>query len=67
MKYLKEDGGLIDADSGEDASIPTALHEARVQELQQRILELPPSHDPLDKAGLQLQIGGLLLELLQGA
>jgi len=63
MKYLKEDTGLIDADSADDASVPTALHEARVQELQQRILELPPSHDPLDKAGLQLQIGGLLLDL----
>lgn len=63
MKYLKDDAGLMDADSADDASVPIALHEARVRELQQRILELPPSHDPLDKAHLQLQVGGLLLDL----
>jgi tetratricopeptide (TPR) repeat protein len=62
MKYIKEQG-LIDADDASDTQVSTVLYEARVAELQEKMLELPPNYDPLEKAELQVAIGALLLEL----
>jgi len=63
MKYLNRDQSIMDADSAEDAAVPTALLESKVRELQERIISLPPGHKAIDKARLQLDIGPLLLNL----
>ncbi len=62
MKYIKDDA-ITDADSGEDAQAATALLAARVAELEQEIVQLPPGFDPLDKAELQVEMAGLLVDL----
>ncbi|TNF84894.1 MAG: hypothetical protein EP301_10635 [Gammaproteobacteria bacterium] len=62
MKFIKTDE-VRDADSAEDAKVPTALYEARVAELEDRITQLPAGFDPLEKAEIQNGIGALLLEL----
>lgn len=63
MKYIKENSGISDADSGEDAVSATALHKAKIQELQNDILSLPPGHNPADKAELQIQQAALMVDL----
>lgn len=62
MKYLKDDA-VIDADSAEDAQQPTALHEARIIELQDKIASMPPAYDPLEKADMQITMASLHNEI----
>jgi hypothetical protein len=65
VKYIKDDA-LLDADSAEDAQQPTALYEARIAELQEKIATLPAGYDPLEKAEMQVAIGALYNELDAG-
>jgi hypothetical protein len=65
VKYIK-DPTYIDADDADDTKVPVALYEARIAELEQKIMELPPGFDASEKAGLELGIAALQLELEQG-
>jgi hypothetical protein len=67
MKYIKDNSGVLDADSGEDAVSATALHKARIQELENDILSLPAGHNPVDKAELQIQQAALMVDLEEKA
>jgi len=62
MKYRKKESPG-DADDASDGQVSTVLYEARVAELQDKILELPAGYNPMDKAELQVAIAALLLEL----
>jgi hypothetical protein len=62
VKYIK-DPIYIDADDADDTKVPTALYEARIAELEQKIIELPPGFDAGQKAELQLGIAALMLEI----
>jgi hypothetical protein len=62
VKYIK-DPIYIDADDADDTKVPTALYEARIAELEQKIIELPPGFDASEKAELQLGIAALMLEI----
>lgn len=65
MKYIKTEE-VRDADGAEDAEQPTGLLEARLQELQDKIIELPVGYDPLEKAEIQLQASAVLVDLERG-
>lgn len=65
MKYIKTEA-IRDADDADDAEQPTGLLEARLHELQDKIIELPAGYDPLEKAELQLQASAVLVDLERG-
>lgn len=64
-KYLKDDSLLADMDSSEDTQRSTRLLESRMEDLRQRLIELPAGHDPLARADLLLDLGRTLIELQQ--
>ena len=64
-KYLKDDSLMTDMDSGEDTQHSTRLLESRMEDLQQKLIELPAGHEPLARADLLLDLGRTLVELQQ--
>ncbi len=66
MKYINNNQGMRDADSGEDAVSASELLEQRIAAVQQQLNALPANSDPARKAELQLQITGSLLDLERG-
>lgn len=66
MKYLKENKGLVDADSGEDAVTSSKLLEQQLFEFERQIQMLPPGYDPLERAELEIRIGSILIDLGRG-
>lgn len=65
MKYIKTDE-VRDADSAEDAQQATALLEARLHELQQKMTELPAGFDPKEKGEILIQSSAILVDLERG-
>jgi len=65
MKYIKSEE-VRDADGAEDAVVATAALQARMEELNDKIIELPAGFDPLEKAEIQLQISAIQVDLEQG-
>jgi hypothetical protein len=65
MKYIKSEE-IRDADDASDAEQPTQLWEARLADLQDKILSLPAGYDPLEKAELQIQAAAILVDLERG-
>lgn len=63
MKFIKEDPGVGNADSAEDAKESTALLEMRVAALRDQLAELPQGQQPLRRADLLVGLGRLLLRL----
>jgi len=63
MKYLKEQLGVMDADSGEDTLGSALLVEKRLEDVLSRLQALPAGHDALARADLLLDAGRLLVEL----
>ncbi len=63
MKYLKDQTGIMDADSGEDTLGSELLLENRLEDVLRRLQELPAGHDPLTRADLLMDAGRLFLEL----
>jgi hypothetical protein len=63
MKYLKEDEGMNDADSIEDATTSTVRMEQQLEALEDSLRELPDSASALEKAEIELNISGLLVDL----
>ena len=60
-KYLKDDSLMTDMDSGEDTQHSTRLLESRMEDLRQKLIELPAGHEPLARADLLLDLGRTLV------
>lgn len=63
MKYLDTDTGMMDADGAEDAVTSTIRLEQQIDAARQQIEKLPADHKPTEKAELELQIAGSLVDL----
>jgi len=66
MKFLSENMGMRDADSGDEAEIPTAQLEHDLAAAQQEMLELPAGYQPVQKAIIQNRIAEILVDLQRG-
>ncbi len=67
MKYLKEDVGMNDADSIDDAAISTVRLEQQMEALEDRLRELPADSGPVERADLELNIAATLVDLDRSA
>ncbi len=67
MKYINTNEGHGDADSADDAVSATALLEQRIAATEEQIATLPANTPAQEKARLQLQIIGSLLDLSRGS
>lgn len=65
MKYIKSEE-IRDADDASDAEQPSQLWEARLADLQDKIMALPAGYDPVEKAELQIRAGAILVDLERG-
>ncbi len=63
LKFIKEDPSVGNADSSEDAKVPTQLLERLVGDVRQQLSELAPGAAPLRRADLLLQLGRALVRL----
>lgn len=63
MKYLDQDMGMRDADSGDEVGVNIVQLQQELKEAQQQIVELPPGYVPLQKAEIQNRIAELLVDL----
>ena len=50
MKYLNEDAGMRDADSGDEAAVSIAQLEQELAAAHQEMLQLPAGYQPVQKA-----------------
>jgi len=66
MKFLNDDMGMRDADSGDEAEVPVAQLERELATAQQEMLELPAGYQPVQKAIIQNRIAELLVDLQRG-
>jgi hypothetical protein len=66
MKFLNDDVGMRDADSGDEAEVPMAQLQQELEAAQQEMLELPAGYQPVQKAEIQNRIGELLVDLQRG-
>lgn len=65
MKYLDEDAGMRDADSGDEAGVNILQLRNDLKQAQQEIVELPAGYQPLQKAEIHNRIAGLQVDLDQ--
>lgn len=63
MKYLKDETFLADMDGSEDTQTSTRLLEGMVEDLQQKLIELPAGSDALARAELLLELARAQLRL----
>lgn len=63
MKYLKEDEGMNDADSFEDAAVSTVRLEQQIDALEEKLRELPAAADSIERTEVELNISALLVAL----
>ncbi len=66
MKFLSDDRGMRDVDSGDEVEIPVAQLEQALAQAQQEMLALPTGYHPLQKAVIQNRIAELLVDLQRG-
>jgi hypothetical protein len=66
MKFLDDDIGMRDADSGDEAGLSIPQLEQELAQAQQEMLELPPGYAPTEKAIIQNRIAELLVDLQRG-
>lgn len=66
MKFLNDDIGMRDADSGDEAEVPMAQLQQELDAAQQEVLELPAGYQPVQKAEIQNRIGELLVDMDRG-
>jgi len=66
MKFLHDDMGMRDADSGDEAEVPVAQLEQELSKARQEMLELPAGYQPVQKAVIQNRIAELLVDLQCG-
>jgi hypothetical protein len=65
VKYLKTEEVLADMDSGEDTRESDILLENHVDDLRQKLIQLPAGSDAQDRAVLLLELGRSLVRLNQ--
>lgn len=63
LKFLKDDPSIGNADSSEDAKVPTQMLERLVGEVREQLESLAPNSAPLRRADLLLQLGRALVRL----
>lgn len=63
LKFIKEDPSVGNADSSEDAKVPTQMLERLVSDVRHELAELSPAAEPLRRADLLLQLGRALVRL----
>ena len=63
MKFLDDDMGMRDADSGDEAGVNIIQLRNDLRQAEQEIIELPAGYQPLQKAEIQNRIAGLLVDL----
>ena len=63
MKYLTEDPGMRDADSGDEAGLSVQQLEQELAKAQRELVELTPGYAALQKTEIQLRIAELLVDL----
>ncbi len=63
MKYLKDETFLMDMDGSEDTQVSTRLLEGMVEDLQQKLIELPAGSGPLARADVLLELARAQLRL----
>ena len=66
MKFLDDDMGMRDADSGDEVGISTQQIEQELAQAQQELIELPAGYQPTQKAAIQNRIAELLVDLQRG-
>ena len=65
MRYLNERMGLADADSAEDAAVPTERLLQLIEDANERLATLPPENK-IEAAELKVRIGSALVDLEKG-
>jgi len=63
MKYLTEDPGMRDADSGDEAGLSVQQLEQELAKAQRELVELTPGYAAIQKTEIQLRIAELLVDL----
>lgn len=63
MKYLTEDAGMRDADSGDEAALSVQQLEQELAKAQRELVELPAGYAAAQKAEVQIRIAELLVDL----
>ena len=63
MKFLDDNMGMRDADSGDEAGASMQQLEQELAKAKQELVELPPGYHPTQKAKIQNRIGELLIDL----
>lgn len=63
MKFIDDNMGMRDADSGDEAGVSTQQLEQDLASAQQELIELPAGYQPTQKASIQNRIGELLIDL----
>ena len=53
MKYLGDDIGMRDADSGEEAEVSMEQLQQELDAAQKEMIELPAGYEPVQKAEIQ--------------
>jgi len=66
MKYLDEDIGMRDADSGDDAGVSIPQLENELAAARQELTELPTGYKPVERAVVLMRIAELLVDLSRG-
>jgi hypothetical protein len=63
MKYLDDNAGMRDADSGDETGVSVVQLQHELRQVRQQLLELLPGAAPLQKAELLNRMGELLVDL----
>ena len=63
MKFINEDIGMRDADSGDEVSVSIQHLEQELAKAQREIIELPAGYPATQKAEIQNRIGEILIDL----
>lgn len=63
MKFLDDNLGMRDADSGDEVGISVQQLEQELAKAKQELIELPAGYQPVQKAEIQNRIGEILIDL----
>jgi hypothetical protein len=63
MKYLQDDPGMRDADSGDEVQVSIEQLEQDLAKAQQELMELPAGYTPFQKAEIQVRMAEILIDL----
>jgi len=66
MKYLDDNMGMRDADSGDEAGVSIPQLENELAAARQELVEMPAGYTPAQRAAIQLRIAEILVDLNRG-